>query len=110
VTFNVTSLVPETLREYLLCGELILPEARELRAAFTPGFGATYGPGVLQLPQAGAPPPACAVTVNTVDPLVEPRVAWMVGVPAATPVAKPVELMVASDEFEEDQATEVVMS
>jgi hypothetical protein len=34
----------------------------------------------------------------------------MVGVPAATPVAKPVELMVASDEFEEDQATDVVMS
>jgi hypothetical protein len=50
------------------------------------------------------------VTVNVVDPMIEPRVAWMVVLPAATAVARPVEaLMVAADEFKDDQATEVVM-
>ena len=99
---DVTVTVPsdDTLAEY----------APEEGAGIEPGFGATYGPVVLQLPQVGAPPPACAVTVNVVDPMIEPRVAWMVVLPAATAVARPVEaLMVAADEFKDDQATEVVM-
>src|SRR5271167_1508996 len=42
-----------------------------------------------------------AVTVNPVEPLMEPEVAWMVVLPAATPVAKPALLMVATEVADE---------
>jgi hypothetical protein len=47
-----------------------------------------------------------APTVRLVDPTIVPEVAEIVVVPAATPVAKPVELIVAtavSDEFQETE-------
>jgi hypothetical protein len=47
-----------------------------------------------------------AVTVSTVDPTIEPEVALMVLVPAATPVAKPPTVMVAA--VPEAQVTEAV--
>ena len=50
----------------------------------------------------------CAVTVRLVDPLIEPKVAWMVVLPAATPVAKPVLLMVATEGTLEVQVAELV--
>jgi hypothetical protein len=49
-----------------------------------------------------------AVTVNTVDPLIEPEEAVIVEVPAATEVANPAELIVAAPVVEEVQVTEEV--
>jgi hypothetical protein len=49
-----------------------------------------------------------AVTVRSVDPLIVPEVAVIVEVPAATAVASPAELMVATVVVEEAQATEFV--
>ncbi len=49
-----------------------------------------------------------AVTVKTVDPLIVPDVAVIVEVPAATAVANPAELIVATLVAEEVQVTELV--
>jgi hypothetical protein len=46
------------------------------------------------------------LTVSVVEPLTEPEAAWIVEVPAPTAVAKPVPLIVATELFEELQATE----
>lgn len=46
------------------------------------------------------------VTVSTAVPLTEPEVAVTVAIPVPTVVANPVELMVATEEEEEDHATE----
>jgi len=46
------------------------------------------------------------VTVSAAVPLTEPEVALTVAVPVPTPVARPEELMVATEEEDEDQVTE----
>ena len=51
---------------------------------------------------------AADVTVSPVEPLVEPKAAWIVVLPAATPVAKPVLVIVATDVLVELQLTELV--
>ena len=50
-----------------------------------------------------------AVTVSLVFPLTDPRVAVMVEDPAATPVASPPEVMVATEVVPLAQVTEEVM-
>ena len=50
----------------------------------------------------------CGLTVSAVDPFTPPQVAWIVEVPAPTAVANPVLLIVATEVFEEPQATEFV--
>ena len=50
-----------------------------------------------------------AVTVNVVDPVIDPDVAVMVVVPAATLEARPELLMLATLVAEEFQVTELVM-
>jgi len=50
------------------------------------------------------------VTVKVAFPWTLPETAAMVAVPGATAVAKPLPLMVATDVFEEPQATCVVIS
>lgn len=47
-------------------------------------------------------------TVRMVEPVTDPDVAEMVVLPAATPVARPAELMVATPVLAEFQATELV--
>jgi hypothetical protein len=49
-----------------------------------------------------------AVTVKPVEPLVPPKVAWIVVLPAATPVARPPLVIVAAPGFVEVQVTELV--
>lgn len=49
-----------------------------------------------------------AVTVRSAEPLIEPEVAVMVEVPAASVVASPAELMVAAPVAEEVQVAELV--
>jgi hypothetical protein len=49
-----------------------------------------------------------AVTVKLVEPVTEPEVAWMVVLPALTPVARPVLLIVATEGALELQVTELV--
>jgi hypothetical protein len=51
---------------------------------------------------------AGAVTVKTVEPLMVPEVAVIIAVPAATEVANPAELMVATLVAEEVQVAELV--
>ena len=53
-------------------------------------------------------PVAGAVTVRPVEPVIEPEVAWIVVLPAATLVASPVALMVAAAVFVDVQVTELV--
>ena len=48
------------------------------------------------------------VTVSPVEPLIPPEVAWIVVLPAATPVAKPPLVIVATDVVDEVQVTELV--
>jgi hypothetical protein len=57
-------------------------------------------------------PPAgfVAVTVNVVEPETEPEVAEIVELPAATALARPEELIVATEVLEEAQVTEEVRS
>jgi hypothetical protein len=43
-----------------------------------------------------------------VDPVTVPEVAWIIEVPTPTAVAKPVLLIVATEEFEERQVTKFV--
>jgi hypothetical protein len=50
-----------------------------------------------------------AVTVRPVVPLIDPEVAWMLVLPAPTPVAKPALVIVAAAVFVEAQATTLVM-
>jgi hypothetical protein len=50
------------------------------------------------------------VTVSSVDPLMAPAVAVIVVWPAPTAVATPSELMLATEEAEEPQLTELVRS
>ena len=50
-----------------------------------------------------------AVTVRTVEPLIDPDVALIVDVPMATPVARPELLIVAVAVVSEAQVTELVM-
>jgi hypothetical protein len=52
---------------------------------------------------------ACAVTVKVVDPEILPDVAVIVVVPPATPVARPLDEIVAVAVFDELQATDPVM-
>jgi len=49
-----------------------------------------------------------AVTVNGVDPLILPSVAWIVVLPVNTPLARPVALIVATDVLLDPQVTELV--
>src|SRR5208283_3672424 len=49
-----------------------------------------------------------AVTVSPVEPLMEPEVAWMVVLPAATAVARPALLMVATEVTLEVQVADEV--
>jgi hypothetical protein len=49
-----------------------------------------------------------AVTVTLVDPLIEPNVAWIVVLPAATPVARPAAVMLATPVLLELHVTELV--
>jgi len=49
-----------------------------------------------------------AVTVRLVEPPIPPEVAWIVVLPAATPVAKPALVIVATAVFDEVQVTELV--
>ncbi len=51
-----------------------------------------------------------AVTVRLVEPLIEPTAAWIVVLPGATPAAKPVLLMVATDGMLDVQVAELVRS
>ena len=51
-----------------------------------------------------------AVIVRPVEPLIEPELAWIVVLPAATPVAMPVLLMVATEGTLEVQVAELVRS
>ena len=51
-----------------------------------------------------------AATVRVAVPEIEPRVAVTVEVPAATPVARPPDTMVAAAVLDELHVTEVVMS
>lgn len=51
---------------------------------------------------------AAELTVSVVEPVIEPEVALIVVVPAATLVASPVELMVATLVVEEAQVAELV--
>ena len=51
-----------------------------------------------------------AVTVRPVVPLIEPEAAWMVVLPAATPVAKPLLPIVATEGTLEVQVAELVKS
>ena len=49
------------------------------------------------------------VTVNVVDPLIDPDVAWTVVFPCDTLVANPVPFIVAALVFEEDHDAELVI-
>ena len=49
------------------------------------------------------------ITIRVVEPVTDPKVAVMVVAPAATLVARPELLMVATPAVEEFQATELVM-
>ena len=49
------------------------------------------------------------VTVNVVDPPIEPSVAWIVALPVDIPVANPAPFMVATLVFEEDHDAELVV-
>ena len=49
-----------------------------------------------------------AVTVSVAEPVMEPDVAWIVVLPAATPVARPVVAIVATALDEEVHVTELV--
>jgi type III secretory pathway component EscT len=51
---------------------------------------------------------AGAVTVRPVDPLIEPKVAWIVALPVATPVARPAAVMLATPVLLELHVTELV--
>jgi hypothetical protein len=51
---------------------------------------------------------AAVVTVNVVEPVTEPEVAWIVLLPGPTPLAKPVLLIVPTEVLEEVQLTEFV--
>jgi hypothetical protein len=53
-------------------------------------------------------PTPAAVTVNPVDPLIDPEVAWIVVLPAATAVAKPPLAIVATAGLVELQVTVLV--
>jgi len=51
---------------------------------------------------------AAAVTVRVVDPATEPKATRMMLLPVATPLARPVLLIPATEVFEESQVTEFV--
>jgi len=48
------------------------------------------------------------VTVRFVVPLIAPEVAWIVVLPAATPVARPALVIVAAEVFDEVHVAELV--
>src|SRR5262249_25849017 len=100
---------PGHLRGQIL-GRVVGEGAREVgRASWTGGeaWGGAGGP-VAGVGVAGVPVfdwRAAAVTVRVVVPLTPPRVALMVEVPAATPVANPAALIVATPVADEAQVT-----